>query len=702
MPIEDVAYLLRNSVPNSSPFFIDSSLRNRQFYPTPSEYVVQFDEPLRHVFGFDILDASVASTLYNIDTHNYTFTCIVLDMALSSAVNTIPNLNVSDDATRPVLEKGLYELGFSPDLLAYMKDRTHHAGVVVVDAAAALVRPPVATPSPPPEPQFALDVPTNYYVMVRHVISSVLMKQITAASGGSTTTTTTMNGANGNGIASVLAPAAVRAAAQAAAGKTAMGLSYLNALYAIPASAADSGIDMTPQQEQSQQDAIAWLATQSGQPTDQNSYLITQSQQQTAQHVGAGLHYYDIVYFTSTRVDLAEHQAFHGAAIWNFTVSQVAIETGNYTVTSLLTELNSRLVPTSIFTALSTSTSEVTKQGKLRLSHTQTTRIIIWPPACPAAAVLGYDLRADATDTSTVPVGLRPYNIVPFGAGPPAYMSVLRYLNATLVGNYLDAPGLINMLGSPYITLRCPEIESHMNQIGKYDNTYSTGVGVFKMSGTNIVSQVRFDYVNLIRKPFHPIARFPRMTLRFENSDGTLYNFKGINHQLLITIKYYTEQPRNSLHSQFAGDAGASGAEGTLLHGGGINQGGGGGGYIPSVLNPDYDPDFVRWMISRWRDSDARTARPWEVGYSDDPVIGQMRPHGLGNGGNGYSQGWGTVAGRGVRDASSSSSEAGSSSTGSFSTSDESDGNHSYSESDSDSESSGSADAAPDLSYSRA
>jgi hypothetical protein len=142
----------------------------------------------------------------------------------------------------------------------------------------------------------------------------------------------------------------------------------------------------------------------------------------------------------------------------------------------------------------------------------------------------------------------------------------------------LDAPGLINLMGVRYITLRCPEIEDHICSTGKY-GAYSTGIGVFKLLNSNQVVQLRFDFVNLVRKPFHPIGRLSRLTLRFELSDGTLYDFKGIDNQLLLTIKYYSPSPRRP------GDPAA--------------PGGPADGVVVSTLNPDYDPDFVRYVARR-------------------------------------------------------------------------------------------------------
>jgi hypothetical protein len=79
MPIEDVNYLLRNSQKESALFFIDSTKRNRQFYPTPAEYVIDLEEPVRNVFGIDILDATIPNSMYNVDVHNNVMRLVTID-----------------------------------------------------------------------------------------------------------------------------------------------------------------------------------------------------------------------------------------------------------------------------------------------------------------------------------------------------------------------------------------------------------------------------------------------------------------------------------------------------------------------------------------------------------------------------------------------------------------------------------------------
>lgn len=72
MPIEDVDYLKQHSQKQSYLFLVNSKDRNKEAYPTPSEYVVDFEQPFYNVIGVNVLDASIPRTMYNIDEYNNT------------------------------------------------------------------------------------------------------------------------------------------------------------------------------------------------------------------------------------------------------------------------------------------------------------------------------------------------------------------------------------------------------------------------------------------------------------------------------------------------------------------------------------------------------------------------------------------------------------------------------------------------------
>lgn len=70
--MEDVQYALQQgtAAEQSFLFVIDSAMRDKNAYPTPSEYYIPFPQAFRNVFAVDLVDAMVARTEYSVDTHN--------------------------------------------------------------------------------------------------------------------------------------------------------------------------------------------------------------------------------------------------------------------------------------------------------------------------------------------------------------------------------------------------------------------------------------------------------------------------------------------------------------------------------------------------------------------------------------------------------------------------------------------------------
>lgn len=70
MPIDDIQYLYQNNVKENIVLLIDSNKRDRKRWRSPAEFVVEFPEPFKNVYGVELLNASVARTMFTIDKHN--------------------------------------------------------------------------------------------------------------------------------------------------------------------------------------------------------------------------------------------------------------------------------------------------------------------------------------------------------------------------------------------------------------------------------------------------------------------------------------------------------------------------------------------------------------------------------------------------------------------------------------------------------
>lgn len=201
-------------------------------------------------------------------------------------------------------------------------------------------------------------------------------------------------------------------------------------------------------------------------------------------------------------------------------------------------------------------------------------------PATPAAlagnAIYWLVLSQDAGDEREVAVY---YNDVRATtstfykrSGPswvPAVDAAGIYYNmsatVTMASGYhrIEAPGLYSLVGERYATLRCPEIEDNSFRSLAYSR-HNMGLGKIRL-GVVGFSENRLDYNRIALREFHPIGKLARITIRFEAGNGQLYDFKGVNHTIVMVVHYY----QGVQHKAF----------------------------VESVLNPNYKSDFVEYLV---------------------------------------------------------------------------------------------------------
>jgi len=118
------------------------------------------------------------------------------------------------------------------------------------------------------------------------------------------------------------------------------------------------------------------------------------------------------------------------------------------------------------------------------------------------------------------------------------YEKSYHSVDSVLDNNVIIAPGIVYLIGSKYVLLKCPEIEQHL--YGSLSYSKNT-IGLAKIRtthwGLNEESNALFK---LKLREFHPIGKLSKITLRFENADGTLYDFRGVNHDIVFAIHYYS------------------------------------------------------------------------------------------------------------------------------------------------------------------
>ena len=136
------------------------------------------------------------------------------------------------------------------------------------------------------------------------------------------------------------------------------------------------------------------------------------------------------------------------------------------------------------------------------------------------------------------------------------------YLDETNNVNILKAPGIVYLLGYKYLLLRCPEIEQHLYRSLQYSKQ-NLGLAKVRINSYGYNDQQTSFFKVPIRE-FHPIGKLARITIRFETDTGELYNFKGVNHNIVFAIYYYEPKQEKIMDK--------------------------------SILNPEYKFDFINYL----------------------------------------------------------------------------------------------------------
>lgn len=124
------------------------------------------------------------------------------------------------------------------------------------------------------------------------------------------------------------------------------------------------------------------------------------------------------------------------------------------------------------------------------------------------------------------------------------------------------APGMVYLLGYRYLVLKCPEIEQHLYRSLSYSK-YNLGLAKIRINSYGYNDE-KTTFLQIPVREFHPIGKLGRITLRFETDTGDLYDFKGVNHNIVFVIYYYEPRQDNVVKS--------------------------------SILNPEYNPNFVNYL----------------------------------------------------------------------------------------------------------
>ncbi len=527
MPVEDIDFLLKNNSPDSYLFFVDSGVRNTTAFPSSSEYEVVFSEPFFNVFGLELMDGMVPSTMYTIDKENDVFAYYLAFLK--------PNLGDEvmyrhvQDMYQHVMLRGLIK----PSMGGRLSSST--STLLVIDKELLQLSNYTIT---------ELNTPASQYYACLHskfIISGADVQIIPTELEIDTSL-----------LLSVFDSAGVR-----------YSINRSNPILADCESYLISGNFAIHLQEAS---GDLWVNVYDVMPISTDTYDDLAETRQ----IGAQVHYtYNFVLFTwlnrycklePGNYDITEFQTY---------LTSVFSTNVKYNVTTDTTDRSFPFLDVPNDVPIVTQTSKfgtITKQSKYKFIYrTANSRFFLNLSATTCTSAIGfpsYKTRKEATVNDAL------YTI---DTNWPMISDIIVASVPQSDGSYIVVPpGIVNLSGTRYVILRCPEVESHLYNSFSYAKN-CPGIALLKLGSINSIANVRLDFVNFVKKPFHPIGKLSKLTFRFEQTDGSLYDFKGVDHNLLIAVKFYV--PR--LNAAAASDS------------------------KTYPLNPNYNPNFIEYVVNK-------------------------------------------------------------------------------------------------------
>ena len=541
MSIEDVDYLLEHSEDNSITIFIDSKNRDTNAYPAPSSYVVDFsDHPIRNVYGIEILDATIPATAYTVDANTNTVAFSQVFYAAGTGIYDVANPTTFAAHIDVLQNVPAFDAIFSAKTNASMfccSDPALYDQIQFTD-------PGVVTPN------------AAFYV-----------QRIPIVANGAGASTMTLS--DGSTVSIDTPPAGGTGASTGQANKPANTFSYnFQDAFVVHVEWKYTLLD-------SEINAVLGLFS----TAPQFDIFICN----TTLNLPIGSYTSDFLMTTMTGLfKTAQNQA----------VRALEPQIGVSAVTIVPAFTDNPIQGQASITQVISYTNGSTKYPFILDMKKSTANYSIGfsQLANAAAGTTAYSALSHSM------LDIAPLEFTTFGYTTFSYLDNRKIFMSTpqSSGGFhsITTPGVVNLESARYILLRCPEIESHM--LGSYANfKYAPGIGLFKLTSSNSLMNLRFDFVNIVRKPFHPIGKLGKLTLAFENPDTSLYDFKGVDHVLMISIKYYA--PKNITR-------------------------------VPkSVLNPQYLPNILEYQLKQYKDGSL--ARRLREKYSLEEVVQEQKKY---------------------------------------------------------------------------
>ena len=550
MPIDDVDYLKQHSIKQSFLILIDSKDRDHIAYPTPSSYSIDFTVPFYNVIGFQLMDASIPRTMYNVDITNNSFSFFIHNSNLDiTRIN--PSNYIGADRSRTV-DTGEYTI---QTLITALNGNINNDPLLPIllqmhvnnDSNLPLAQITAQTLSNPPETKSVIQF-TCSYPFVMDMMNSTISETI--------------------GFDLVVQP------------QIEITKPILEQRYTTVGSGPNMGNNQLYHSVDIPPNVVLG-----------ESYTGFSGPQGVVRSLSIGVSNYVAQAFTV--VDEAYFTAFNAALYTSTQTNQgVALnQVAEWSLYSSSNQLPYALIQTSNYNIINGKYDILANSNAISLSaidgsysDTNTPFQVFLTPG------QYWIVMTSLTDQN---IGLKVfYNDIPTYANYQPLVTASNviiqhfannaqwlqttdiadgvYFNASVQVtlqnsyHYLTAPGIYSLLGDRYIIVRCPEIEDH--SYGSLAFTkHCLGIAKIKL-GVIGYSDNSGDFASVPLREFHPIGKLPKLSFQFQRIDGSLYDFKGVNHTMTFAVYYYEPIQQKQ--------------------------------FTQSILNPNYNGNFIEYMHS--------------------------------------------------------------------------------------------------------
>lgn len=249
----------------------------------------------------------------------------------------------------------------------------------------------------------------------------------------------------------------------------------------------------------------------------------------------------DDIYYRFGMQDTVKNSA--GMTVpYNDIFKKIVIEPGDYTSTTFISAFNNMMRNGGHDLNIKAFSNPPELSNLIQI-YSATSGFIIDMYRSTLFEILGFDLYIDSSENSK-DISKRKYTYIPSYKDKDHFMKMYHSVFNTISKQYvITSPGIIYFMGHKYIVLRCPEIEEHLYRSLSYSK-YNLGLAKFRISSFGYNDE-RVVITKLPIREFHPIGKLSRLTFRFETNQGQLYDFKGVNHNIVFAVYYYEPVQKN-------------------------------------------------------------------------------------------------------------------------------------------------------------